>query len=208
MHVPGYRKKADALYGELAQISPRSALMPGRRIHVDRSQRESQRRHDRSNESERPEHIDIGQQIDLSLQRLRDVTESLSCCIRRARSLRLKEAGHRRKSLLIADIGRHDMLDQTALMKLLALRQQIDLVERFAPLARAGAHAIVQLTEAALHNCLLELSEYRERVDGEHYQPVELRERLQLTALITATLWDTNASVAAAGRELLRAAAR
>ena len=90
----------------------------------------------------------------------------------------------------------------------LVLRQRIELVERFAPLARAGAHAIVQFSEQEVRDCLLELSEYRERVDGEHYQPLELRERLQLTAQITAALWDTNARVAAAERELLPSAAR
>ena len=90
--------------------------------------------------------------------------------------------------------------------EVLALRQRIELVERFAPLARAGAHAIVQLTADELRNCLLELSDYRERVDGEHYQPVELRERLQLTAQITAILWDANATVAAAGDGVLSCA--
>lgn len=81
----------------------------------------------------------------------------------------------------------------------LVLRRRIDLVERFAPLAKAGAHAIVQLSADELRDCLLQLSDYRERVDGEHYQPPELRERLQLTARIAAILWDTNATVAAAG---------
>lgn len=90
----------------------------------------------------------------------------------------------------------------------LALRQRIELVERFAPLARAGAHAIVQLSEQEFRDCLLDLSEYRERLDGEHYQPAELRQRLQLTAQITAILWDTNAGVAAAGDALLSGAAR
>ena len=90
----------------------------------------------------------------------------------------------------------------------LALRGRIELVERFAPLARAGMHAIVQLTEDELRGCLLELSDYRERVDGEHYQPVELRQRLQLTVQIIAVLWDTNATVAAAADGLLSCAAQ
>ena len=90
----------------------------------------------------------------------------------------------------------------------LALRQRAELVERFAPLAKAGAHAIVQLTGQELRACLLELSDYRERVDGEHYQPVELRGRLQLAAEITAILWETNATVAAADAALLSGAAR
>lgn len=90
----------------------------------------------------------------------------------------------------------------------LALRQRSELVERFAPLAKAGAHAIVGLTEHEFRDCLLELSDYRERVDGEHYQPAELRERLQLIALILAILWDTNGAVAAAGETLVSCSAR
>jgi hypothetical protein len=89
-----------------------------------------------------------------------------------------------------------------------ALRQQTELVERFAPLARAGAHAIVQLTEDELRGCLLGLSDYRERVDGEHYQPSELRERLHVTVQVIATLWDTNAAVAAAADGRLSRAAQ
>lgn len=89
-----------------------------------------------------------------------------------------------------------------------ALRQRIELVERFAPLAKAGAHAVVQLTEDEFRSCLLELSDYRERVDGEYYQPLELRQRLQLTGEITAILWDTNGAVAAAGDGLLSPTAR
>lgn len=89
----------------------------------------------------------------------------------------------------------------------IALRRRLELVERFAPLARAGAHAIVQLGEHELRDCLLELSEYRERVDGEHYQPPELRGRLQLTAEIAALLWDANAAAAAAADGLLSSAA-
>lgn len=90
----------------------------------------------------------------------------------------------------------------------LALRRQIDLVERFEPLARAGAHAVVQLTDDELRDCLLGLTDYRERVDGEHYQPLELRERLQLTIQVIAILWDANASAAAAGDALLSGAPR
>jgi hypothetical protein len=85
----------------------------------------------------------------------------------------------------------------------LTLRQQTELVERFAPLAASRAHAIVQLNEQELRDCLLDLSDYRERVDGEHFQPAELRQRLRLTAEITGILWDANATVAAALDELL-----
>jgi hypothetical protein len=90
----------------------------------------------------------------------------------------------------------------------LALRRQGELVERFAPLARAGGHAVVQLTDEELRDCLLGLTEYRERVDGEHYQPLELRERLQLTAQIISILWDANGTVSAARESLLGSAAR
>ncbi len=90
----------------------------------------------------------------------------------------------------------------------LALRRQIELVERFAPLARAGGHAVVQLSDEELRDCLLGLTDYRERVDGEHYQPIELRERLRVTTRIIALLWDANATVAAAVDSLLSSAPR
>ncbi len=91
----------------------------------------------------------------------------------------------------------------------LGLRQQSALVERFEPLASAGAHAIVQLTGSDLCACLLALTEYADRVDGEHFQPVELRNRLQVIAQITRVLWDANATAAAvagAGEPLTHAA--
>jgi len=86
---------------------------------------------------------------------------------------------------------------------LLVLREQISLVEQFAPLATAGAHAIVRFSEPDLRACLLNLTDYAERVDGEHFQPVELRERLRVIAEITPVLWDANATAAAAGGEPL-----
>jgi hypothetical protein len=85
----------------------------------------------------------------------------------------------------------------------LALREQTALVARFAPLATAGAHAVVQFSEQELRSWVLDLTGYTDRVDGEHFQPVDLRERLRVTARITAVLWEANASAAAAGGELL-----
>jgi hypothetical protein len=94
--------------------------------------------------------------------------------------------------------------DPTASVEeVLALRQQIELADRFGPLASARAHAVVQLSEHELRDCLLGLSDYRERADGEHYQPLELRERLRLIGEMTGILWDANATVAAAGDALL-----
>jgi hypothetical protein len=90
----------------------------------------------------------------------------------------------------------------------LAVRERAELVERFAPIAAARAHAVVQLSEVELRDCLVDLSDYRTRVDGEHYQPPELRERLQVTIAITAALWDANATVAAAERERLSRVSR
>ncbi len=91
---------------------------------------------------------------------------------------------------------------------MLVLREQQSLVERFAPLATAGAHAIVRFTESELRACLLDLADYAERVDGEHFQPVELRERLQTIAQIVPVLWDANATAAAVGSEPLTRAAQ
>jgi hypothetical protein len=89
----------------------------------------------------------------------------------------------------------------------LALREQQTLVEQFAPLATVGAHAVMRFTEAELRACLLHLAAYAERVDGEHFQPVELRERLEVIAQVTLVLWDANAAAAAAsGGQLTRTA--
>jgi hypothetical protein len=80
----------------------------------------------------------------------------------------------------------------------LVLREQTALLERFEPLASAGEHAIVEVTESDLRACLLALIDYADRVDGEHFQPADLRERLQVIAQITPVLWDANANAAAA----------
>jgi len=85
----------------------------------------------------------------------------------------------------------------------LALREQTALVERFEPIASAGAHAIVRLTEADLRACLLALTDYADRVDGEHFQPVDLRDRLQVIAQIIPVLWEANATAAYAADEPL-----
>jgi hypothetical protein len=80
----------------------------------------------------------------------------------------------------------------------LALREHAALVEQFEPLAAAGAHAVVSLTDAELRACLLELAAYADRVDGEHFQPTALRERIGVIGEITPVLWDANAAAAAA----------
>jgi hypothetical protein len=81
--------------------------------------------------------------------------------------------------------------------EVLALREHIALVERFEPLATAGAHAIIRLTRPDLRSCLLELTDYTDRVDDGHFQTVELRERLSVIAQVTPVLWDANAAAAA-----------
>ncbi|HEX3832762.1 MAG TPA: hypothetical protein VHW04_12370, partial [Solirubrobacteraceae bacterium] len=94
-------------------------------------------------------------------------------------------------------LDRHLRQPTESVEDVLALRERQSLVERFAPLATADAHAIVRFTESELRDCLLELTDYTERVDGEHFQPVELRERLQEIAQIIPVLWDANATAAA-----------
>jgi hypothetical protein len=78
----------------------------------------------------------------------------------------------------------------------LTLREHIAIMERFEPLARAGAHAIICLSLPDLRACLLELTDYADRVDDEHFQTVELRERLWVIAQVTPVLWDANAVAA------------
>lgn len=106
------------------------------------------------------------------------------------------------RSIFVAlseQLDRHLQQPTETAEDVLVLREQQSLVARFAPLATAGAHAIVQFTESELRACLLELTNYTERVDGEHFQPVELRERLQTIAQIVPALWDANATAAAVG---------
>jgi hypothetical protein len=104
---------------------------------------------------------------------------------------------------LSEQLDRHRRQPTESLEDVLALREQQSLVQRFAPLATAGAQAIVGFTESELRACLLDLTDYARRVDGEHFQPVELRGRLQVIAQITPVLWDANATAAAAGGEAL-----
>jgi hypothetical protein len=92
--------------------------------------------------------------------------------------------------------------------EVLTVRDRADLVERFVPLVSARASGVIQLTEDQLRDCLVDLSDYRGRVDGEHYQPLELRERLEVTAAVEAILWDANAAVAAAAQEALNRTSR
>ena len=87
----------------------------------------------------------------------------------------------------------------------LALREENALAERFAPLAAGGAHAVLSLTEAELHACLLGLTAYADRMDGDHYQPPELRERLAMLSGVVSVLWDANAAAAAAAQAALSA---
>ncbi len=94
----------------------------------------------------------------------------------------------------------------TSVEDALALREQVELAERFEPLASAGAHTIAQFTDAELRACLLDVTTYADRVNGEHYQHPELRERLQTIATLTPVLWEANATAAAAAAEALSVA--
>jgi hypothetical protein len=110
---------------------------------------------------------------------------------------------------LSEQLDRHLQRPTETVEDVLVLREQQSLVERFAPLATAGAHAIVGFTESELRACLLELTNYSERVDGEHFQPAELRERLRVIAQLIPVLWDANATAAAVrGSEPLTRAAQ
>jgi hypothetical protein len=99
---------------------------------------------------------------------------------------------------LSEQFDRHRRQPTESVEDVLMLRDQQLRVEKFAPLATAGAHAIVRFTASELRACLLDLTDYAERVDGDDFQPVELRERLEVIAQITPVLWDANAAAAAA----------
>jgi hypothetical protein len=76
------------------------------------------------------------------------------------------------------------------------LRDEAALVERFATLAAAGGHAVMSVSQDELQSCLMGLTRYVDRVDGDHFQPAELRERLQVIAGVVASMWDANAAAA------------
>jgi hypothetical protein len=79
----------------------------------------------------------------------------------------------------------------------LELRQATELMERFEALAAAQAHAVVSFSPDELRSCLLELTNYADRMDTDGFQAPELRERLRLIAQITPVLWDANAAASA-----------
>jgi hypothetical protein len=109
---------------------------------------------------------------------------------------------------LSEQLDRHRRQPTESVEDVLVLREQQSLVERFAPLASAGAHAVLRLTDSELRACLLDLTAYTARVDGEHFQPAALRARLEVIAQITPVLWDANAAAAAAGSTPLTPAAQ
>ena len=123
-------------------------------------------------------------------------------------TITLAVSGDASQAMLTAlseQLDRRRRLDTDTVEEVLALREQTALVERFEPLAAAGAHGMVSLTDSELRGCLLELTAYADRVDGEHFQPSELRERLAVLAEITPTLWDANAEAADAVEALREA---
>jgi hypothetical protein len=116
-----------------------------------------------------------------------------------------EQATHAILIALVEQLDRRRAAAVDTVEDVLALRDQSALVERFEPLASAGAHAVVSLTDTELRACLLELTAYADRVDGEHFQPAELRGRLGVIGEITAVLWDANAAAAAAAEPLTEA---
>jgi hypothetical protein len=124
-------------------------------------------------------------------------------------SITLAVSGDASQAMLTAlseQLDRRRRTEIDTVDEVIALREQTALVERFEPLAAADAHAVVSLTDSELRGCLLELTAYADRVDGEHFQPSELRERLAVLAEITAALWDANAAAADAAESLREAA--
>ena len=116
------------------------------------------------------------------------------------------EATHAMFTALSEQLDRRRREEIDTVDQVLALREQTTLVERLAPLAAADMHAVVTLIDSELRGCLLELTAYADRVDGEHFQPNELRERLAVLAEITPVLWDANAAAADVAEPLSEAA--
>jgi hypothetical protein len=108
---------------------------------------------------------------------------------------------------LSEQLARHRHHLAESVEDVLLLREQQSLLEQFAPLATTGAHAVMRFTDSELRACLLDLTAYAQRVDGEHFQPVELRERLEVITQTTAVLWDANAAAATVSAQPLTPAA-
>jgi hypothetical protein len=109
-------------------------------------------------------------------------------------------------SVVIAEqLARHRHHLAESVEDVLLLREQQSLLEQFAPLATA--HAVMRFTDSELRACLVDLTAYAQRVDGEHFQPVELRERLEVITQITAVLWDASAAAATVSAQPLTPAA-
>lgn len=107
------------------------------------------------------------------------------------------DAGKAISTAISEQLDRARHLPMASAEDVLAMRAQLHLLEQFAPIVARGAHAVITLTAPEVRRCLLTLTEYAGRVDGEHYQAAELRERIQLIAQITPVLWDANEQTAA-----------
>ena len=81
--------------------------MPPRRCaEIDRAQHGGRRDHQHRDDGERPEHVDISEEVDLLLQGFADPGHRLRSSITRIRALSLEVPGHRIDGLLVAEIGR------------------------------------------------------------------------------------------------------
>ena len=105
-------------------------MPPRRGTKIDRAQHGGRRDHQHGNDRKGPEHIDVSEEVDLLLQGPSDPGDSLRGRIARIRALGLEVARHRLDGLLVAEVGGRGVLDQAALMELLALRRPISATSR------------------------------------------------------------------------------
>jgi hypothetical protein len=105
---------------------------------------------------------------------------------------------------LSEQLARHGQEPTEKAEEVLKLRERSALVDRLQPLADADAHAFVGFSYGELCTCLVELTRYVQRADGQDYRPPDLRERLQVIGRIFPILSDAEiqaSTVAAAASE-------
>ena len=108
------------------------------------------------------------------------------------------EASHATMTALSEQLDRRRSERISTADAALELRDHAALVERFAEPVDAEAAGIISLSDQELRSCVMQLTNYSDRVDGVHFQLSELRERLAVITQMVSVLWDANAAAAAA----------
>jgi hypothetical protein len=98
---------------------------------------------------------------------------------------------------LSEQLARHGADPTEQAEEVLKLREKSALVDRLRPLAGAAAHAVLGFSHGELRSCLVELTRYMQRADGQDYRPPDLRERLQVIERIFPILSEAELQASA-----------